>query len=246
MKPKVSIIIATYNSSKTLSTALDSVLKQKYQDWECIIVDGASEDNTIDIVKMYAEKDSRFRYISESDKGIYDAFNKGWKMACGEWIHYLGSDDRLTFNGIEELIVKSHEGVEMICGNCYIEMIDGTVKTNKHHGFFGCHQGKLVRRTTIERFCGFNLQYSILADLDLMFRMKNAHINIAYYENIYVAYFAMTGASQNISSIMLRAKERYRLMIENKEPNALYISTTFVIHEFLSTAYRFVKSKLYL
>ena len=79
----VSIIIATYNSGKTLRRALDSVLNQSYQDWECIVVDGASKDNTIGIVKEYVKKDSRFRYISEPDHGIYDAFNKGWKMAKG-------------------------------------------------------------------------------------------------------------------------------------------------------------------
>ena len=77
----VSIIVATYNSDKTLRQALDSVLNQSYQDWECIVVDGASKDSTIDIVKEYVSKDSRFRYISEPDNGIYDAFNKGWKMA---------------------------------------------------------------------------------------------------------------------------------------------------------------------
>ena len=64
----VSIIIATYNSGKTLNVALDSVLKQEYQDWECIVVDGASKDNTVDIIKMYVEKDKRFRYVSETDK----------------------------------------------------------------------------------------------------------------------------------------------------------------------------------
>ena len=92
----VSIIIATYNSEKTLRRALDSVLNQTYQDWECIVVDGASKDNTIEIVKEYVSKDTRFRYVSEPDHGIYDAFNKGWKMAKGEWVMYLGSDDRYS------------------------------------------------------------------------------------------------------------------------------------------------------
>lgn len=104
----VSIIIATYNSEKTLRRALDSVLNQSYQDWECIVVDGASKDNTIGIVKEYVKKDSRFRYISEPDHGIYDAFNKGWKMAKGEWVMYLGSDDRLTTNGFSEVFKDSN------------------------------------------------------------------------------------------------------------------------------------------
>ena len=76
--PLVTIIIATYNSSATLREALSSVLNQSFQGWECIIVDGASKDNTIEIMEEYCEKDARFRYVSEPDNGIYDAFNKGW------------------------------------------------------------------------------------------------------------------------------------------------------------------------
>ena len=74
--PTVSIIIATFNAEKTLKIALNSVLNQTFQDWECVIIDGMSKDGTMRIVKEYASKDARFRYISEADKGIFDAFNK--------------------------------------------------------------------------------------------------------------------------------------------------------------------------
>ena len=114
----VSIIIATYNSEKTLRRALDSVLNQSYQDWECIVVDGASKDNTIGIVKEYVKKDSRFRYNSEPDHGIYDAFNKGWKMAKGEWVMYLGSDDEYTKEGIKALMDNS-DGADVVYGDTY-------------------------------------------------------------------------------------------------------------------------------
>ncbi|HBV84011.1 MAG TPA: glycosyltransferase, partial [Lachnospiraceae bacterium] len=73
---------------------MSSVLNQSFQGWECIIVDGASKDNTIEIMEEYCEKDARFRYVSEPDNGIYDAFNKGWRLAKGQWIQYLGSDDK--------------------------------------------------------------------------------------------------------------------------------------------------------
>ena len=99
-KPKVSIIIATFNSEKTIERALNSVLNQKIQDWECIIVDGASTDATVNIIRKFTEKDHRFRYLSEPDTGIYNAFNKGWKLANGTWIYYLGSDDELLQNGL--------------------------------------------------------------------------------------------------------------------------------------------------
>ena len=104
---KISIIIATFNSAKTLRVALNSVMLQTFQDWECIVVDGLSKDNTLEIVKEFEAKDVRFHHISEADKGIYDAFNKGWKLAKGEWIYYLGSDDQVTRNGLTDLMEVS-------------------------------------------------------------------------------------------------------------------------------------------
>ena len=73
--PLVTIVIATYNSANYIKSALDSVEKQNFDNWECLVIDGKSSDSTIEIVKQYCLKDSRIRYISESDKGIYDAFN---------------------------------------------------------------------------------------------------------------------------------------------------------------------------
>ena len=81
---KISIITATYNSEKTLRDTLDSILAQTYPDIESIIVDGASKDGTLDIVREYETKfQGRMHWISEPDKGIYDAMNKGIKMASG-------------------------------------------------------------------------------------------------------------------------------------------------------------------
>lgn len=233
----VSIIIATYNSGKTLNAALDSVLKQKYQDWECIVVDGASKDNTMDLVKMYAEEDCRFRYISEPDKGIYDAFNKGWKMARGEWIHYLGSDDRLTHDGIADLMAEPTEGADLISGNCYIEKIDGTIKCSISKGFQGCHQGKLIRKVTLERFNGFDVRYPIFADSDLHIRMEKANVK---YKNIdtYVAYFAMSGISQDLDKLIKRTKERYEIYKKNGISKPLYLSMKISIRQFFSIIYR--------
>ena len=83
MLPKITIVIATYNSEKTLAVAMESVLNQTFQDWECLVVDGASTDSTVSIVEEFIRVDKRFRLISEPDKGIYDAFNKGWRNAMG-------------------------------------------------------------------------------------------------------------------------------------------------------------------
>ena len=243
MIPKVSIIIATLNAKETLDKALESVVTQSYQDWECIIIDGCSQDGTMDIILKYAASDSRIRYVSEPDNGIYDAFNKGLRMAKGEWIYYLGSDDRLTSDGISELVAGGHNGVEVISGNCYIERIDGTIKHYISQGFIGCHQCKLVRRSTLNRFCGFNLKYRISADRDLMVRMEKVGVKIAYVDT-FVAYFSMKGMSQNIGGLIRRSKERYWIARANDMDNAFVDSFMYAIRDFLSISYRRIRSKL--
>lgn len=224
----VSIIIATYNSGKTLRCALDSVLHQSYQDWECIVVDGASKDNTIEIVKEFVSKDSRFRYISESDHGIYDAFNKGWKMAKGEWVMYLGSDDRLTQNGFTEVFEDDYPDYDIISGDVFIEKIDGSVKQNISEGYAGCHQGKFARPSLLERMNGFDEQYRILADKDLMVRMEKAGVKI-FNSHHFVAYFVMDGASQNIKGEWKRYKERVKIY-RNNNISTLPEITCAIIH----------------
>lgn len=240
----LSIIIATYNSSATLSIALESVKNQTFQDWECIIVDGLSKDNTIEIVKEYCEKDKRFRFISEKDQGIYDAFNKGWKMAKGEWVHYLGDDDRLTSNGMASLLAAPDlDNYEVITGHCFIEKIDGTIKENRSQGFMGCHQGKLTRRSTLERFGGFDEQFRILADKDLMLRMEREGVMIKNYD-VFVAFFSMTGMSQDLKSLGKRSKELYKIYLKNQKPFALKKTVHYYLNSFASISYRKIKTKI--
>jgi len=97
--PRVSIITATYNAEEFLAECIESILQQTYPNIEYLIIDGGSTDNTQAIVQQYGNKIDFF--ISESDKGIYDAWNKGLKAANGEWIAFVGSDDRLFPNAVE-------------------------------------------------------------------------------------------------------------------------------------------------
>ena len=104
---KVSVITATWNSGKTLRTTLDSVLNQSYPDIEHIIVDGGSTDNTMEIIREYEPRyNGRLRYISEPDKGLYDAMNKGIRMATGEVVGILNSDDFYTSSDVVEKLLK--------------------------------------------------------------------------------------------------------------------------------------------
>lgn len=91
--PHISIIIATYNAEAYLNRCLNSILAQSYKNTEVIIVDGGSSDNTLNIIRQYSSFITK--WISEPDKGIYDALNKGIGLARGKWIYFLGADDIL-------------------------------------------------------------------------------------------------------------------------------------------------------
>ena len=216
MKVEVTVIIAAYNAEATIERALKSVKSQNFENWECLIIDGASKDKTIEIVQKNIKSDSRFQLFSEPDKGVYDAFNKGWRLAHGEWIYYLGCDDELLPNGLSALIAQS-EGVDFVYGGIVRRYRNGSTKSSQAGIFDKCmpfslgasHQAMIMKRSLIEKLGGFKLKYKILADYDL--------VNNAYYVgmktrrcNECVAIFQVGGLStDNLSSL----KERYKILV---------------------------------
>ena len=170
----VSVIVATFNSEKTLNGALTSVCNQTYQNWECIIVDGVSKDSTLEIIEMFEKKDTRFRHISEPDKGIYDALNKGVALAKGEWVYVLGSDDEILKDGLSSF-VPYFENYDFIYGN-YISLFS-TGETYNGIAYPlsklplvmpTSHQSMIMRKSLITKCGGFNLQYPSRADHNLV------------------------------------------------------------------------------
>lgn len=208
--PQISIIIATYNSANTLTDTLQSIVSQSLQDWECIVVDGASTDDTINIVEEFEKTDQRIKHVSEPDNGVYDAFNKGWKLSKGEWIYYLGSSDKVLKNGLSDLLKTNHHDAAIVSGHVYGHKIDGTLKPGYSKGFRGGHQGKITRKSIIEEFGGFDESYKILADEDLIRKIENSGYKIDN-ENVFVAIFEIDGLSQSLSNITLKYKELYRI-----------------------------------
>ncbi len=211
MKPKVTIVIASYNSGKTIKRALQSVEDQTFQDWECLVVDGASKDDTIKIVKEFVDSDSRFRIISEPDDGIYDAFNKGWRNSKGEWIYYLGSDDWLEVDGLEKLLTEEDCDSAILSGDIIYRRLDGTEKLHQSDmPALGSHQGMVTRRTIIEIMGGFNEKYKIHADHELIIRILNAGYKMKLV-HVVVAHFIIGGTSQNLKTIFISSREKYEI-----------------------------------
>lgn len=134
----ISIITATYNSAETINDTIKSVLCQTNKDFEYIIVDGGSTDETVDIVKSYeSEFSGRLKWVSEKDKGIYDAMNKGIKMASGDIIGILNSDDFYTDKDVLQTVADNflNHSVDAI-SSCNISKDFVTMRTGgacNHH-----------------------------------------------------------------------------------------------------------------
>ena len=134
---KISVITATYNSAATLRNTMESILRQGYTDYEYIVVDGASKDATVDIIREYEPRfEGRMRWVSEPDKGIYDAMNKGIAMATGDAVGFpigVNKCNVLTVNSTPRskrlaevlqktgLVEKSGQGVDKMFTNCIME-----------------------------------------------------------------------------------------------------------------------------
>ena len=108
---KISLITACYNTAGTIRTAIDSVLSQKGVDVEYIVVDGGSKDGTVDIIKEYSTRSTRFtfKWLSDRDRGMYDAINKGIKMATGDIIGILNADDMFESEGTLTHVVEAFQ-----------------------------------------------------------------------------------------------------------------------------------------
>lgn len=175
------VIIPTFNSALTILDCLKSVINQTFQDIEILIIDGLSSDNTLQISESF--NDPRIRIFSEKDEGIYDAMNKGIKLARGEWLYFLGSDDALIDNDVlNDLKIRlSNTKAKVVYGNVRINgncnwakdgaIYDGCFDLAKVLEKNICHQAILYNKTfiTSNNIC-FNNRYFSLADWDFNLR----------------------------------------------------------------------------
>tara|TARA_Y100001970_G_C14157689_1_gene816573 strand:- start:763 stop:1587 length:825 start_codon:yes stop_codon:yes gene_type:complete len=175
-KPLITIITAVLNNKKYLEECLLSLHKQRYDNYEHIIIDGGSNDGTLDIIKQYEDKVDY--WCSSKDKGIYDAFNNGMKLARGEYIGFLNSDDTYENNALEYLIkyVKKYPEKDFIFGA--VNKHWGTLygyKPRKIYwswGFYSSHStGFFIKRKSAKKVGLYNLKYKYSSDYDYFFRM---------------------------------------------------------------------------
>lgn len=209
----ISIIIATYNAGKTLERCLNSIAPQKNKKIELIIIDGGSTDNTFNIIHSH-ESIIDF-HISEPDKGIYDAWNKGIQKATGEWIMFIGADDMLLPDALSQYlnIINNTPGIEnydYICANNEFIGEDGkilkitgeTPSWNKMKRYMAAaHVASLHNKKNLFDKVGlYNLEYKICADYELLLRKKDKLKFI--FKPIHIAQMQVGGMSFSTKAII--------------------------------------------
>jgi len=244
MKPLISIITITYQAEFCLMRTMGSILSQDYANIEYIVVDGGSKDKTVSIIKEYEElflkKGVSFKWISESDKGIYDAMNKGIQMATGDYVWFMNAGDQIASeNCLSSLILSIPVALtndldtmpDFIYGETFIVNKQGKIMGARRlkapeiltwksfrMGMLVCHQSMLVKRLIAPTF---DLQYNYSADFDWTIRCLR---KAKYIHNSHkvISYFLDGGVSKKKMRASL--KERFKIMAKNYG----WISTTLL------------------
>ena len=242
----VSIITVSYNSVGTISDTIKSVLAQTYPNIEYIIIDGFSTDGTIELINSYGKSISKF--VSEPDKGIYDAINKGIKLAAGDIIGILNSDDFFYDNNVIERVAVAFEEneIDAVFGDVQFVDPEKTSKIIRYYssknfnpakfkfGFMPAHPSFYVKRELFEKLGYYKTDYKIAADYELLIRFL--YVNQIKYKYIEMPFVSMrTGGVSNksICSNVTLNKEIARACKENGiHTNYLYIYSKYFLKMF--------------
>lgn len=231
---KISIITVCYNSALTIRDTFESILSQTYSDIEYVVIDGNSKDETVSIIREYEPKfNGRMRWISESDKGLYDAMNKGISISSGELVSILNSDDvYFDKNVIEDVVLQIQQsGTDTLFGNIEFvksDNIDIVVRKwisspflagSFRKGWHPPHPSFFCKRNVYEQYGTFDTSFQISADFELMLRLLEKYKVSTIYYNRNIVKMRMGGESTgSIKSTIIGNKGVIRAFKKNGIP----------------------------
>jgi len=198
---KLSVIIANYNSASILPQALDSVFLQTCADFEVIVIDGCSTDDTVAVIKRY--KNKSIRYLVEEDSGIYDAMNKGVSLAKGDWILFMGADDRLHDKDVIMEMVGSEKGdrkYDVVIGDIQFDnnkIRKSSVSARTQYINTVHHQSAFYRRELFAAF-KYNDTYKVSADYELNLLVFLKRIKVLKVDRV-VCIVGLGGVSNTVN-----------------------------------------------
>ena len=223
---KISIITVCYNSAKTIEKTFESVQSQTYHNIEYIVIDGKSKDGTLDIMNDY--KSIITKYISEPDKGLYDAMNRGIELATGDLVGILNSDDVFTDHTILEKVARFHteNDIEASVGNIIKVNEEGEFIRNYSAenwnpeklkiGFMPPHPAIFFNRNLYEKYGQYHLDFTIAADYELITRFFLKHKISWKFSDITTTHMLIGGiSSSGVGTYQLISKEIKKALIRN-------------------------------
>lgn len=223
---KISLITVCYNSEQTIEDTLNSVLNQNYKNYEYLIIDGLSTDSTMDIIHK-KEKDfgGKLKIISEKDKGLYDAMNKGIKMATGDIIGILNSDDVLANSTVFNQIIDAFSNNKIDGTYSDLIFLDNSLKfpvrnfiahyPSKKLGWHPPHPTLYLKKECYDKIGYFDLQYKIAADYDFMLRLLKINPNLFYIKNYLVKMRSGGVSTDGLSGYIKNLKEADKVLRKN-------------------------------
>jgi glycosyltransferase involved in cell wall biosynthesis len=249
---KITIITVSFNAEQTIADTLQSVSSQRYGHIEHIVIDGASKDGTVGIVN---ERGSHLaKFVSEPDRGIYDAMNKGIALATGDVVGFLNADDFYASPDALEKVARAFDSpdVDVCYGDLlYVRKSDPSsivrywqssdfVKGSFKRGWCPPHPTFFVRRKIYEQYGGFNLEYKIAADTEIMFRF----LEVKGIKSIYIPETIVkmrTGGESNksVANIIHQNREIVRI-INAGSPKKVSVGN-FLAHKLVSRLTQFIK-----
>lgn len=227
-KKQITIVTISYNMAHELKMTIKSVLDQTLSDFEYVIIDGGSSDSSVDIIRMYEkkaeEKGVAFRWVSEKDRGIYDAMNKGLDYSTGQWVNFMNAGDKFHDNTVLENILdylSPHNDV--VYGNTLYS--NNEMKWVKYprnlktfyKGMPFCHQSCFVQMVHLKEF-GFSDKYKIAGDLDLFLKLYKKKLSFLYCD-LLISEFDRSGVSN--SQWYTALNENY-LVIKDNAPETMF------------------------
>jgi glycosyltransferase involved in cell wall biosynthesis len=220
---KVSLITVTYNACETIGDTILSVLNQSHQQIEYILVDGKSKDNTVDIIQSFARTDGRIKWISEADEGLYDAMNKGIKMATGDFVGILNADDYFSSKDVIASVVHAFNRspeIDAVYGDIeFVAKNDLNKVVRKYSsaifkpflfrwGFMPAHPSFYCKRELFDKFGYYLLDFKIAADYELLVRFILINkITTKYLKKTFVSMRVGGKSTQGIMSTIIINKE---------------------------------------
>lgn len=253
---KISLVTVTFNSAKTVRDTIESVLKQQYEDYEYLVIDGGSKDETVEIIKEYEPKfGGKMRWVSERDKGMYDGINKGIRMATGDVVGIINSDDFYHRTDIFNVIAKAfeeHPESQAIYGDVRFVNPDYLEKTVRYYssknwrpwrfrfGFMPAHPSFFTYKENFEKYGYYQYDYHIAADYELLIR----HLYTNKVPATYVAedFMKMRTGGRSTDGIQANIRLNKEIVRACKE-NGIWTCMPLLFLKYFIKVFELIKTK---